>query len=50
MYAVVVFRDDGKGLHDMLLKTHIKMLNEENNDTKTLDYKEKKKKNEKDTN
>ncbi len=50
MYAIVVFREDGKGLHDMLLKTHIKMLNEENNDSKTLDYKEKKKKNEKDTN
>lgn len=61
MYAVVVFREDGKGLHDMLLKTHIKMLNEEKvevkedkeeKEVKTLEYKEKKskKKNEKDTN
>ena len=49
MFAIVVLRDDTKGLHDLILKTHVKLLNEDNKEeVKTLEFKEKE--NEKSTN
>ena len=48
IFASVLFNDNQRGLHDLLLKTHIKMLNKDNTEYVTLDYKEKE--NEKDSN
>ena len=41
MFGIVVLRDDSKGLHDMLLKTRVKLMNKDNTEYKTLEYKEK---------
>ena len=41
IFASVLFNDSERGLHDLLLKTHIKMLNKDNTEYKTLEYEEK---------
>lgn len=41
MFGIVVLRDDCRGLHDMILKTHVKLMNKDNTEYKTLEFKEK---------
>ncbi len=41
MFGIVVLRDDCKGLHDIILKTRVKLMNKDNTEYKTLEFKEK---------
>ena len=41
MFGIVVLRDDTKGLHDLILKTRVKLMNKDNTEYKTLEFKEK---------
>ena len=36
MFGIIVLRDDCKGLHDMILKTHVKLMNKDNTEYKTI--------------